>query len=439
MTGASCTITDVLQANPGLLVAFTLAVGPAMILGVIGVVMRRSGAPLRPLVFIAGLLAPMVIVFIVAQLVMARVPHAGRGESAGLEVVDGRFADRGAIFGTDIPATMLRDARGALPGILDDAEAAEAGAALSGDTVLVAQFPDAGKARRAAAAYHEGFGLRNTSGSESEGWKATRMQGDFIEMLLAGRNLFVWSGLTPEAAAARRAVSRLPAGVAQAPSEPLLPSLRPLQDIFSSTTMKISGVLIMVGICIVWFFAGATWASGAGPATGVPVLSAEELSGRLLAINGLSAPFTISPGRTPREFVADWRYADAAWLDLARARKLRRTFRIRMQLDETAKTVRATDYTSGLDLSAGFDGANLAWKAAVGIVFFQREQETVSGLQFGREGQGKKGLSHTFTFDLNEMKAPIIAVVTRSGWTWRPTVVPWGSHSRGAAIKPAQT
>ncbi len=431
MTGVPFSAAEILRGNPGLVVALALALGPAAVLGIFALMLRHAGASLRPVVFIAGLMAPIIVVFIVGQLVMARVPQVAPAGAGGLVVEDGRFADRETIFGVDVPPAMLRDARGALPGILDDAEAAEAGVTMSGETVLVAQFPDAEQARRAAAAYHQGFGLRNTRGSESEGWKATRMQGDFIEMLLAGRNLFVWSGLTPEAAASRRAVSRLPETVAPAPAAPLFPALQSLEALFSSTLLRVLGLLMMVTIYTAWFFAGATWASSVGPAAGVPVLSEAELSKHLLAINDLPVSFTVSPGRTSREFFADWRYADAAWLDLARARKLRRTFRIRMRLDEASKTVRATDFTSEIDLSAGFDGASLAWKAAVGIVFFQREQETVFGLQLDGDGEKKGALSHTYKFDLDEMKAPIIAVVTRSGWTWRPTVIPWGSGSAG--------
>lgn len=434
MTGDPFTTADVLQANPGLVVALGLALGPAVVLGILAVMMRLAGASLRPIVFIAGLMAPIVVVFIAGQLVMARVPQDAHAGAGGLAVEDGRFADREAVFGADIPQAMVRDARDALPGILDGAEAAEAGVTLSGETVLAAQFPDAGQARRAAAAYHQGFDLRGTSGGESGGWKAMRMQGDFIEMLLAGRNLFVWSGPTPEAAAARRAVSRLPEAVAPEPAKPLFPALQPLEVLFSSVVMTVLGLLVMVAIYTAWFFTGATWVSSAGPASGVPVLSCPELAGRLLAINDLPVSFTVSPGRTSREFFADWRYADAAWLDLARARKLRKTFRIRMELDEASKTVRAADYTSEIDLSAGFDGASLAWKAAVGIVFFQREQEKVFGLQLNGDGEGKKPLSYTYRFDLNEMKAPIIAVVTRSGWTWRPTLIPWGSRGAGGAM-----
>lgn len=422
MTEHAYSLFDVLRANEGLVAALALGFGMVLVLTILGLMMAGAGVSLRPVVFFVVLMGPLVAVFLAAQLVQARVPQAAFGGGGGLAVKDGKFADRQSVFGPGI--AMVRDARGGLPGILDEAEVAEAAVTLSGETVLAAQFPGRDQARRASAAYHEGFGFRDTSGSETKGWRATRMQGDHVEMLLAGRNLFVWTGLTAEAAAARRAASKLPETVTPPAAAPLIPALQPLERLFSSKLMQFAGLIFMVAIYSIWFFKGSSWASSSRPAPGTPALPVEELSRRLLAVDDVPVAFTVSPGRTSREFFADWRYADAAWVDLARARKLRKVFRIRMILNESSHTVRTTDYTSEFDMSAGFDGASLAWKASMGIVFFQRQQETVFGLQLDGEGRSKAALSYSYKFDLNEMKVPIRAVVTGAGWTWRPTVLP---------------
>lgn len=57
-------------------------------------------------------------------------------------------------------------------------------------------------------------------------------------------------------------------------------------------------------------------------------LTATELAVRLEAINALDVPFRVERGSLPDEFLATWRYADAKWIDLARAHGLHRTFRI---------------------------------------------------------------------------------------------------------------
>ena len=412
------------RSNESLMVALALAIGPALVLTLIGFILRRAGASLKPVVLIAGLMLPIVLTFALGQLVLARAPAPAQA-SVGLAIRDGQFADRAKLFGAGVPAELIRDAKSGLPGILDAAEVAEAGITPAGETVLIAQFTTDEQARQAGAAYHRGFQLRNTSGDEEGGWRATRMQGDFIEMLRTGRHLFVWSGLTKEAAAARRATSDLATNfpaLKPAPRPPLFPALQPLGDFFAPTGMKVAGLLLLVFIYSLGFFKGATWAGSAQPPAGTLAAPMSDLITRLMAINELDIPFTVTRTAKPDELNADWRYADAKWMDLAGAHGLRRTFRIRLTLDESSQTVRATDYTAAFDWSAGRGGAGIEWQAAAGVVFFQREQRSLYGLQLADDGRLKPGLSHTYRFDLNEMKAPIQAAITRSGWTWRPTV-----------------
>lgn len=120
--------------------------------------------------------------------------------------------------------------------------------------------------------------------------------------------------------------------------------------------------------------------------------------------------------------IADWRYADARWIDPARAHGLRRIFRIRLTLDAAAHTVRATDYASEFDWSAGGVGARVERKAMTGIVFFQTAQRCIFGVQLDEQGCFRPELSYTYKFYLDEMKSPLIAAVTRAGWDWRPTI-----------------
>jgi hypothetical protein len=415
---------NILQANPGLVAALFLCLGPLLVLSLIAIMMRAAGASLRPLVFIAGLFLPVVIPFGIGQLVLARVP-APVQPAAGLAVRDGRFVDREKLFGSGIPAEFIREAKSGLPGILDEAEVAEAGMTMSGETVLIAQFPGDAETKRAAGAYHRGFQLRNSSGDEENGWRATRMQGDYIEMLRTPRQLFVWSGLTKEAAAARRAASTIgndfPALNAP-PRAPLLPALQPLARFFAPPSMKLLGVLSLVSIYVLWFFKGIGWCASAQPVAGAPTVPQSELVTRLMAINDLDVPFAISKGASSNDLIAEWRYADAKWIDLARTHGMTKTFRIRLTLDEAARIVRATDDIAEFDWSAGRVGASINWRAATGVVFFQKEQQRVFGLQLDEHGRLKPDLSYSYKFDLHELKSPIIAAITKAGWTWQPTV-----------------
>ncbi len=426
MNSESVSLITALRANEGLIVALALCIGPPIVFALVGVLMRKAGASLRPIVFIGGLMLPIVITFAVGQLVRARLP-APPTPAAALAVGDGRFVDRERLFGPGIPVELIGDAKIGLPGILDEAEVAEAGVSMSGETVLIAQFPREEQTKRASAAYWNGFQLRSTSGDEENGWRAKRMQGDYIEMLCTGRQLFVWTGLTKEAAAARRAASDLASqfpSLSPAQRPPLFPSLRPLADFFAPLSMKLIGMLLLVGIYGVGFFKGIGWTASAKAVTGAPIVPASDLVSRLMAINDLDAPFTITKGESLNELIADWRYADAKWIDLARAHGMRKTFRMKLTLDDAARTVRATDYTAEFDWSAGRGGASIEWKAATGIVFFQKEQQTVFGLQLDERGRLQTVASYSYKFDMNEMKSPIIATITLSGWAWCPRL--WG-------------
>jgi hypothetical protein len=414
------------RANPGLIVAVALFLGTPLVLALVGLILRVAGASLRPIVFMAVLMAPLALVFLAAELVRARHPAEAPETAFNLTVRDGQFADRATLFGADVPVDQIRDAKAVFPEFFGEAEHAELGLVGTGESVLIAQFRTAEAAARAAKLLWQFFRVSGSSGDEESGWRGKReLNGDYFEMLRTGRHLFLWTALTREACAARRAASAGLTGSIDSAAgvrKPVFAALQPLDALFQPIAVKLIGMLIMVAFYVIWFFKGAAWAGSVPPAPDARPIPAAELASRLQAINALDVPFRIERGAAPNEWIADWRYADAKWLDHARAHGLRRAFRIRMTLDEASHTVRSTDYTAGFDWSAGADGARIEWQAAMGIVFFQTERRRVFGLQLDEEGRLRPELSYSYKFDLREMKSPLIDAVTRAGWTWRPTV-----------------
>jgi hypothetical protein len=110
-------------------------------------------------------------------------------------------------------------------------------------------------------------------------------------------------------------------------------------------------------------------------------------------------------------------------MDLMKAHGMKRTHRMLLSLDPVANVVRVTEQWSTLDWSAGAGGARLAWTNSMGINFFQVDHKRVYGLQFGPDGHAKSDLSYTYTFNLQELKAPFIAAVKQAGWTWKPVLI----------------
>lgn len=199
---------SVLRANEGLMTAFALLAGGPLAICLVWMVVHASAASLKPVVLLLGVVAPVITTLFVAQLVRARRPVMAEEPGPALATHRGQFADRERVFGKDVPAFLIRNAKPVMPGILDEAEVAESGVTMNVETVLVAQFPGAKEARRAVTAYHRAFLLQNVTGDEARGWKARRsLQGDYVEMLCRGRVLFVWTGLSQEACSERRALN----------------------------------------------------------------------------------------------------------------------------------------------------------------------------------------------------------------------------------------
>ena len=178
-----------------------------------------------------------------------------------------------------------------------------------------------------------------------------------------------------------------------------------------------AGYLLLVAV---YFFKGIAWATRIKATLTASALTTAALRNRLLAISSVDVPFRVEIGKSANELVASWRYADAKWIDHARAHGIRRLHRVVLYLDEPNRKVRATDFATSFDWSAGGSDAALNWKFVTGVVFFQYEHQRVFGLQLDEHGQFKAALSHSYTFNLQEMKAPLIAAITQSGWTWQP-------------------
>ncbi|MGE3936183.1 MAG: hypothetical protein AB7F67_23170, partial [Rhodospirillaceae bacterium] len=76
-----------------------------------------------------------------------------------------------------------------------------------------------------------------------------------------------------------------------------------------------------------------------------------------------------------------------------------------------------------LDWSAGGgpDLGRLSWKTHYGITFFHYAHERVFGLQIVN-GRPTLNPTYAYTFNLQEMKQPVIEVITNAGWTYKPVI-----------------
>lgn len=174
----------------------------------------------------------------------------------------------------------------------------------------------------------------------------------------------------------------------------------------------------MVLVAVV-FVRMVTWAMTFAPAPGSGPVSMESLRQRILVMSDRPEfPFAIKPGKRDDELIMDWKYADAAWLDLMRMHRISYLTRLVVRFDETDHTARVREYQSQFDASGGPAGLSLAFKAVWGIYFYDFKYETVFGLQI-EDGHPVAKLHYTYHYDINEMREPLQRLVVENGWTYK--------------------
>lgn len=441
------------RANVGLMISLGLLAGGAFVCTVLGLIMARSGASLRSIYWFAGFFALIVVPQVLGQfykawqttraerpraIAMERLTSgAGAGPGSSTEndpAAAARSDDAKSLFGPDVDPQLVVDVRRAHGEAFSGAEFAQFAVLPTGETVLLARFNGSSAAEKGWVNYLRVSGLRDLpgQGDSQRGYVVTRPTGDRAYALHMGNMMGVWTG-KDDAAIRQRMLAggfevpgRAPLGTEAAADSGVAVGPAPKAPAQSSSPLRVALIAAAIAVygfvVVLYYFKGVAWAGTYPARPGTAPVAAGDLMARLESINALGVPFQIERGAHPNELFATWRYGDAKWVDLARARGLRRSFRIRLVLDEKAATVRATDYVASVDWSVGRGGADLEWKAGIGLVLFQREHQRVFGLQLDEHGRFKPALSYAYTFNLQEMKSPLMEAVSHAGWNWRPTV-----------------
>jgi hypothetical protein len=166
----------------------------------------------------------------------------------------------------------------------------------------------------------------------------------------------------------------------------------------------------------------ASWASRVDAASDVSPVSEEELRTRLLAINDTPTPVAVEENTESGELVGSWRYTDARWAGPLHSGGITRLARVRMRLDADRARVRIQDQTMHLDWGLGISGrASVSIGGFRGIVFGGYERGRGAGLVF-RNGRLVYDQTYNYRFSAEELKGPIVDLVTGSGWDVVPVV-----------------
>jgi hypothetical protein len=252
----------------------------------LGVLMRRAGVSLKPLVFFFGFLAIIAVPQIVVHLLDAYV-HARqiRQQPTQRETVSTATAAPSAlqpvswdiVFGPNADPSLITDAKRGLNYILSDALEARISFHAAGESALAARFANAEAAAAALNRYGSFFQFAQVTGTDAGGWTARRFNGhgEWNHVVAAGNELYAWSGSTKESVEANRirALGPLPveastagAGVASASSAPSKTQVSPR---LSSNWRAMGAFLaINLSLAVFWFFKGSAWSVRQSPQPG---------------------------------------------------------------------------------------------------------------------------------------------------------------------------
>jgi hypothetical protein len=418
---------------------------------VLGTAMRQAGVSLKPLVFVFGFFAIVIVPQATVHLLDALAHHRATTPNPATATAPASSANRQSnpapppapelvpvawdtVFGPEADPALITDPRRGLDAILGSATEAKLAFDAGGGSALAARFASAADARAALDRYGAFFQFAEVSGSDEGGWTARRYagQGEWNHVVTAGHDLYAWTGPTREAVETRRvrALGPLPAGTTRNLANPAQkpdandPSRRQVSNRLSrNPPVMVAFLALNLLFAVGWFFKGSAWSARVAPTPGVVPVDSASLRERLLAVNRLDAPVAVTASPDGRTWEIGWRYADARWLDLMRAHRMRRVHKLVLRLDEAGRIARVREFWSAFDASAGRDGLRLDWRAATGMQFFQVEHHRVFGAQLDAGGKPTGATSAAYTFDLQALKAPFIEAVTGGGWTWQPVML----------------
>ena len=201
---------------------YPVFIGASLFLGILlllalllGILIRRAGGSLKPLVFFFGFVAiiavPQLVVHLLDAFVQARQVRQQPIEetTATPATVAARALQPVSweiVFGPNADPSLITDAKAALEYVLSDALEARMSFSAAGETALAARFGNAEAAAAALNRYGSFFQFAHVSGGDLGGWTARRFngQGEWNHVVAAGNELYAWSGSSREIVEANR-------------------------------------------------------------------------------------------------------------------------------------------------------------------------------------------------------------------------------------------
>ena len=194
----------------------------------------------------------------------------------------------------------------------------------------------------------------------------------------------------------------------------------------NNVEVKILGCLVYVIVQVfVVFPIMGSWAT-AVRSQSKSILPAEDLRKRLLSLNNGRLPFIVAQDPADQnKMTASWKIADEKWIELFAARGLTMQYQLRIKLVERKAIAKAQDNYRKFEYvgEAGRKEFRLRYIFSFfkGISLFRYERGLHYGVVF-KDGKIKIDYAYNYKFKLDEIRNPIVEIITVSGWEFRPVV-----------------
>ena len=153
------------------------------------------------------------------------------------------------------------------------------------------------------------------------------------------------------------------------------------------------------------------------PEPGVAPIGRDELAKKIGALSGDKTPFTVKSS-DETDLVVEQNIVNAKWYEIFAKAGLKKTYRILLLLDDSAKEVRVLEEMGELSWKAGVPTASFSAEFFRGRTLAQKEFGTAYA--FKEKSPASFGKVYEYSFDVNDVKGPLIETITSSGWSYVP-------------------
>ncbi|KMQ51416.1 hypothetical protein CHISP_1663 [Chitinispirillum alkaliphilum] len=183
-----------------------------------------------------------------------------------------------------------------------------------------------------------------------------------------------------------------------------------------ANVISISFLLFYSVIWLTGIFLGGEWLAKIKPEFGIWPKSKDDLRSEILALNRLDIPFRIEE-QDDDILCSVWK-CDGKWKNLYDSSRLHKVHEIKMKLKQNSKSVSVMETVRAVIRDNGAIAFSKKEQICRSQAFFEYASSRTFGLKYQSGLPVLTGVD--FTLDVQEIKNPLIEIVTASGWSWKP-------------------